>query len=227
MSSKTSKTGSTSKTVTAKKASAVTVKKAREFSAEEKKNLAIAHTLTSEARVAGRQASILGARAVQAATPFVGKVPEWSTWADYAREVGVDAKAGIARLKGMARALDLGIDPETDGDLWSGISSLANVKEVRAALNDEKATRTKVDRAVKAAKRAKASTGTRAASTAKAGKEADTKQVEMPRNVSGLLDLLDTITARLTTSTITPAEHKRLAAIVESLGEVKVTAKVA
>lgn len=214
---------STKQNSTKAKASAVTVQAEREWTPEEKEAIQVAHTLTVQARESGRQASILQARAVQAATPFVGKVSDWSTWADYARDLGIDAKAGIARLKNMARALDLGIDPEADPDTWSLLSSLANVGTVSAALKDAKATPAKVRTALRKAKAEKAKPSTRPAGKATAT-EKDAKAVEMPRNVSGLLDLLETVTARLAASTITPKEYERLAIVVESLGDLKPTA---
>lgn len=124
----------------------------------------------------------------------------------------------------------LGITPESDREVWTRVQSKGNSdKRIRDAIADPKATAAKVRKAVNGCykKGQYVPVPKPDATPAEGGQHGNTAPVstetELPVSMSGVLDLLETIAARVHSEPITPAEYKRLASVVETLSEVKST----
>lgn len=138
------------------------------------------------------------------------------------------SKSTVTRWRRLGHCLDLGI--EAGSEEWHYLVSKAN--NIGSAL-DKATSKTAVRKAV-AAYKAKVKSGqggngkgTTDASTDEGGDEATTRGPEstthvVPNGVSGMLDMLEQIAARLAGSPISPAEAARLAEVLATLESVQV-----
>lgn len=191
-----------------------------------------ARTAWGEALQGTRRSVEALAVATFAAKPFIGG--EAALFADvdaYRQQFpsltgdGAISKSYVTLMARVGKCHSLGITPESDATTWGRLVQKANSDaRIRKAIDDEKATKTKVVKAVKSAYPGGTYTKPASESDAPAegenhgntGSNAETQTV--PASVPGLLDMLDVIVARLASEPITKGEHARIASVVESLG---------
>lgn len=149
-----------------------------------------------------------------------GESPVWKTQGDYAADLNVSG-GQVTGLKRLGLALSLGCAPSDEH--WGLLSHKAGTKEVGALVDAEGATPASIYAGLLAAftpdgKRVTSTTPARAEGEPERETTPAPAQVSVPASVPAMLDMLETLTARLASEPITRAEHKRVAAIVDSLG---------
>ena len=166
------------------------------------------------------------------ASPFIGKgllfedVDAFRALFPNRNGDGAVSKSTVTLWKRLGKCHSLGITPETERQVWTRVQSKGNSDaRMRSAIDDPKASKTKVTRAVNGCyvkgvytKQVKPVTaGSESATGEGNGETTAAEKVTVPASVSAMLDTLETIAARLASEPITPAEFARLADVVETL----------
>jgi hypothetical protein len=183
-----------------------------------------------EAVATGEAAGVVASRAAHAAAPFIGKGKVWATWQAWAEPFDV-APATVTAWRRQGRVLAMGLDPENSPEDRLTFTRIQNVgnrdARIREAIDDPKATLTKVRAAVKKAhprgqyappvKSNGGSGQSNGQSNAQVGKGSEAPTFS---NVPAALTALEAAATYITAKRkdgLSPAESERLATVLTTL----------